>query len=210
MNRIHIASIFLSILLVLVVTIFWQQELKFLSPTPVPANYRAVAVKEQVDLKGMGVRMGTKPVLLHFFNPNCPCSRFSTSHFISLVKEWQDQVDFQVVLQLSTDTLAVSEMLEEYGLKLPIILDQEETLAKRCGVYATPQAVILQQDASLYYRGNYNRSRYCTDQQTSYARLALAALVQGAPAPQFSELATTAYGCELATEQSSLLYFLSL
>lgn len=200
----------LILLLLLVVSIFWHQEVKFMLPTPVPQNYKAVALKETILLDSFGIPTGNKPVLLHFFNPDCPCSRFNTEHFISLVKEYSKSVSIYVVLQGSQDVAAVEQMLIEKGIALPVLADTEYRLAEKCGVYATPQAVLLKAGGSLFYRGNYNRSRYCTDQKTSYARIALAALTAGEEPPQFAELATTAYGCELTDKQSSLIYFLSL
>lgn len=210
MQRQITALCIVSVLLAVVFMCFWQQELKYLRPTPLPDEYKAVAVKEAIRLQDLGISQSNKPMLLHFFNPNCPCSRFALPAFVSLVQQYSKAVDFRVVLQYSTDTLTVRGMLGQQGVELPIIIDTQEALAKRCGVYSTPQAVILQNDATLFYRGNYNRSRYCTDPQTSYAQLALAALVKGENPPQFAQLATTAYGCELAPDKSSFLRFLSL
>lgn len=41
------------------------------------------------------------------------------------------------------------------------------------GVYGTPQAVIPDGEGRLYYRGNYNRSRFCPQEWTEYVRLTL-------------------------------------
>ncbi|HEV2482621.1 MAG TPA: hypothetical protein VGS79_23310 [Puia sp.] len=43
----------------------------------------------------------------------------------------------------------------------------------------------------------YNRSRYCTDERTSFARQALDGLQQGNYSLIFSPLALKAYGCQL-------------
>ena len=194
-------------LLVAALSVFWQQEVKYLLPTPVPADYQPVSLQEAIQLEGTGLQINDKPALLHFFNPNCPCSRFNIDHFVSLVKEYGHQVDFKVVIQYSTDTLAVRELLDSYDVQLPIIADSEEMLASRCGVYATPQAVILNTDGSLFYRGNYNRSRYCTDKKTSYARLALEAITSGIAAAPISPMATTAYGCSLTDKTDHFYIF---
>ena len=209
MGRNFILSTLLTLFFLIVLTIFWQQEIRYLAPTPIPQNYRAVVVQEKIDLQELVDKEQKKPVHLHFFNPSCPCSRFSTDHFVSLVKEYGDEVAFYVILQYSDDTDAVHQMLAAHGLKLPVITDENKVLAQKCGVYSTPQAVIIDADQQLYYRGNYNRSRYCTDKQTSYARLALETLRAGNRPPVFSELATTAYGCELKNNTSSLLSLLN-
>ncbi|MDP1797383.1 MAG: hypothetical protein Q8K78_07875, partial [Planctomycetaceae bacterium] len=64
----------------------------------------------------------------------------------------------------------------------------------------TPQAVILDQDLHLIYRGNYNISRYCTSRQTEFVRIALEKLLSNT-SPKFVPpvAATTADGCPLPT-----------
>ena len=52
----------------------------------------------------------------------------------------------------------------------------------------------------LYYRGNYNRAKYCTDPRTSYAQKALDSLLADAPPPMMGVIATQAYGCQLPQE----------
>jgi hypothetical protein len=80
---------------------------------------------------------------------------------------------------------------------VPVLRDT--TLAARCGVYSTPQAVIIDAHENLFYRGNYNRARYCTDEKTSFAKMALEGLLHNDLAQSFSPLALKAYGCQLPT-----------
>lgn len=87
-----------------------------------------------------------------------------------------------------------------------VVIDKDEKIAKACGVYSTPQAAILNTDNTLFFRGNYNRARYCTDKNSNYVQMALDSLVAKKGPPHFSELATNAYGCVLSqTEGLSLL-----
>jgi hypothetical protein len=86
-----------------------------------------------------------------------------------------------------------------------ILIDKEEKLAKACGVYSTPQAAILQTDNKLFFRGNYNKSRYCTNKNSNFVQMALDSLIAKKNPPHFSELATDAYGCVLSkTEDFSI------
>jgi hypothetical protein len=73
----------------------------------------------------------------------------------------------------------------------------DTSLATKCGVYSTPQAVILDAQGLLYYRGNYNKTRYCTDPNTSYANIALDSLLNDHQYPHFNQFALKAYGCTL-------------
>jgi hypothetical protein len=66
-----------------------------------------------------------------------------------------------------------------------------------CGVYSTPQAVIIDRNQKLYFRGNYNKSRYCTDKSSNFGQMAIDSILKNKAEPHMSELATIAYGCQL-------------
>ena len=68
-------------------------------------------------------------------------------------------------------------------------------IANAAGVYATPQAVLVNARRELVYRGNYNTSRYCSNPETEYVRIALESLVGRSAPANLPE--SPAYGCEL-------------
>lgn len=142
-----------------------------------------------------------KPKLLHFFSPTCPCSRFNLKHFLSLNRKYNSEVDFYVVLSEPEKLTSAKYMLDT---DMTILVDKNEMLAKACGVYSTPQAALIQTDNKLYFRGNYNRSRYCTDMNTNFVQMALDSLLAHREPPHFIELATQSYGCTIVDEQDSL------
>lgn len=173
--------------------LFWHNEWVYNLPTPVPARYRAVYSGEKIDLSSIMPRRAEKPVFLHFFNPSCPCSRFNMPHFKELVKEYGHAVNFSIVV-MSSKEYTEKEIQEKYDLPIPVYFDS--SIAASCGVYSTPQAVIINNDRQLHYRGNYNKSRYCTDKKSNYAQIALEALLhQRTVNPDV--YATRAYGCQL-------------
>ena len=141
----------LVLLFGIVITIFWQQELRYQLPTPVPQEYRAVLPRQPIDLTAYLAQPFARPVLLHFFSADCPCSRFNIDHFGYLVSRYRDSVDFYVVLPGDNTSRAAARFQEQYGLSLPVLVDHDEQLAEACGVYATPQAVIIDQQSQLYY-----------------------------------------------------------
>jgi hypothetical protein len=183
----------LAIVVLGMALLFWRNEWKYNLPTPVPANYVAVQSGLPIDLSQMMAVSGAKPTFLHFFNPTCPCSRFNMPHFKELVAAYGDAVDFSVVV-MSSKKYTEKEIQEKYDLQIPVYFDS--SIAARCGVYSTPQAVIVQKDHQLYYRGNYNKSRYCTDKKSNYAQIALEGLLNKKPVA-LDVLATKAYGCQL-------------
>lgn len=206
MRKYLIVSV-LTVLFLGVVYLFWQQEMRYLLPTPVPSGYHPVLPDQSIDLTYHIAQPSGRPVLLHFFSADCPCSRFNIDHFRHLERSFGDSIDFYVVLPGVRTQEIASQFEKQYGLSIPVLVDRDEQLAKACGVYSTPQAVLITNQNKLYYRGNYNRARYCTLKSTSYAELSIKSLLAGAPPPVFVELATQAYGCQLPSERHRNAWF---
>jgi hypothetical protein len=181
-----------------IAAIFWYQEMQYLLPTPVPKNYRVVLPQEIIQFDSVLLpRKNEKPKLLHFFSPDCPCSRFNLKHFLTLNRKYNKTIDFYVVIANKEDVTSAKYMIER---AVPIIVDNNERLAKACGVYSTPQAALIGYNNQLYFRGNYNRSRFCTDKNSNFAQMALDSLLAGKAPPHFIELATQSYGCSISQE----------
>jgi hypothetical protein len=175
--------------------IFWHNEWVYSLPTPVPENYREIKQGAYIDIDSKLKTEKNKPVFLHFYNPDCPCSRFNIPHIRSLVKSYSSKVTFAIVLMSEKSEYTAREIQDKFGLSIPVLSDK--SIAASCGVYSTPQAAILNSDHSLYYRGNYNKSRYCTDKKSNYAQMAIDSLLKENAVPAFNASALKAYGCEL-------------
>lgn len=184
--------IWLSCLALIIGVLFWRNELKYQLPTPVPLDYKQVSFGSFIDLP---FAANKKPVFIHFFNPDCPCSRFNMKYFRALVRDYSDRINFMIV-PMAEDGWTAEKIQKKFGLSIPVIKNAQ--IAEQCGVYSTPQAVILDEEQHLYYRGNYNRSRYCTDPKTAYAKNALDAFLNREQ-KTFEPMALKAYGCELPT-----------
>ena len=174
--------------------LLWHNEWIYALPTPVPANYKTVNTGQKISLP-MKIQSGNKPLFLHFFNPDCPCSKFNISHFRSLVKEYNNRVTFAMVVMSTDKEYTAKKIQDKFNLPIPVFFDT--AIAGLCGVYSTPQAAIITNDNTLYYRGNYNKSRYCTDKKSNYAQNALVSLLDQKMHPIFNQLALKAYGCQL-------------
>jgi hypothetical protein len=185
----------LGLLFFIIAYLFWLTEWKYTQPTPVPLTYQPVATGATIDLGDNIISNTKKPVFIHFFNPDCPCSKFNIPHFRSLVKQYGDKINFQIVVLAKNHSYTTDDIKSKFNLEIPVLFDH--SIANRCGVYSTPQAVLIDNSHRLYYRGNYNRSRYCTDKSTNYAQQAIEKLLKNNPSPLFSDNALRAYGCEL-------------
>ena len=194
--------IVLTIIFSAILGIFWYQEIQYLLPTPVPENYRVVRPDEVIRFDSVLIpQQYAKPKLLHFFNPDCPCSRFNLAHFRSLSEEYGKSIDFYVVVAGKKKVASAKKLI---GKNVTIVVDEGQKLALACGVYSTPQAAIVQASNKLFFRGNFNRSRYCIDKKSNFVQMALDSLIAGKQPPHFIELATQSYGCTIPRENSIL------
>lgn len=178
--------------------LFWNQELKYALPTPVPLGYKIVPVKEVINLSDRLGLIAPRAIYLHFFNPECPCSRFNIKHFNNLTSQLKGSIKVYAVIPAGADLNWAKKLVKN---EIEVIEDKGDALAKSCGVYSTPQAVIIDKEHRLYYRGNYNKNRYCTQRSTNYVEIALAALIKGEQPPSFGPLATQSYGCQLPSDE---------
>ena len=197
-----------ALLLTLVIAVFWFQDWQYSLPTPRPEALKQPALGMVMSvaevLPGGAKYDPSRPLLLHFFNPGCPCSRFNLEHIRELTRTYGDRVNIVAVLEEdSTDNLV--DGFRRTGLPIQAVVDSNRTLATAVGVYSTPQAVILDARGTLLYRGNYNSSRYCVDRRTEYARVALDALLAHRPQPALEPAAFIAYGCPLPNGRAGAL-----
>jgi hypothetical protein len=192
-----LAGIVLGMCLCFIGTLFWYLDWVYRLPTPVPPSYQAVDTGSTIALGDTRGSNKGKPVFLHFFNPRCPCSRFNIPEVRALIREYGERVSFSVVVLLpdGEDSVTENDIRDRFGPEVTVSFDRG--LAISCGVYSTPQAVIIDGEGKLFYRGNYNKNRYCTSRATSYARMALDSLLKGGTESPTDVAALTSYGCEL-------------
>ena len=201
MRKVVFFIFFVTAILLTIGVIFLEQEYKFTLPTPVPEDLAILKTGDSVNVD-LPLEAGKKGAFVHFYNNDCPCSRFNINEFQSMVRRFGNEVSFIAVIQDEKKD-ADAEFKEKYDLGIPIISDPEGSIADALGVYSTPQAVLIR-EGKVFYKGNYNRARFCVSRNTKFAELALEALVNDKEPPYFPTVAYTAYGCELPsnTEQS--------
>ncbi|MCS7084477.1 MAG: AhpC/TSA family protein [Bacteroidia bacterium] len=184
--------------------IFWAQDVKDRLPTPIPTDYKFVPVGSRVELESL-LPPSEMPTLIHFYNPKCPCSRFNIDHLNELKTKFAGKIRFFAVLQTS-DTVGAQKKFARKCADVPTYVDYTGAVADSFGVYSTPQAVLLDGEGKIYFRGNYNTSRYCNARETQFVRIAIEHLLAQKPLPKFPPVATTPYGCELPTNQTERRY----
>lgn len=180
------------------VAAFWYQDWQYSLPTPRPDGLSQPALGSSVDVPAILDRPSPgRALAVHVLDPGCPCSRFNRDHLRSLVRRFGTRLDFVILVQGSDDPDGLRRSFEDWSIPARIIPDPGGRRASRLGVYSTPQAVVIDAGGRLFFRGNYNTTRYCTDGRTEFARIAIEALLEGSPLPRLPPEARIAYGCPL-------------
>jgi peroxiredoxin len=180
--------------------IFWDQEAQYVLPTKIPDNFTDVKIGQVLDLSPFNINEG-KINMLHFYNPDCPCSRFNMMEFERIARKYKQQANVYVIIQ-SADERDVMRFNKKYELDIPVILDKDGVISDQCGIYSTPQSVLLNRDSRIYFKGNYNVARYCTREETSFAEMAMGYLLKDEPMPIWliADM-TMPYGCALPSDE---------
>ncbi|MDH5602350.1 MAG: hypothetical protein OEY51_00325 [Cyclobacteriaceae bacterium] len=199
-RRVLLLSGILGVIFSAIFYLFWTNEIQYLAPTKRPENYVQVNISDSTTLKGILGNKDDRPTYIHYYNPYCPCSKFNYGYYSEIAGKYRDRFNMYLVIR-EMDEDVIDKIRESVTGNTTVIIDKNGEIARQTGVYSTPQAVLLNTDYTLYYRGNYNRSKYCTVKDYNYAEMAIDSLLSGRPAPLFDHFATTAYGCSLEKER---------
>lgn len=188
------------------VAAFWELEGQYIRPVshPIGAAYPQAGVVSPVPFlwTDRGVVKLARPsgvVLVNFWNPNCPCSRFMESHVRDLGNRYGPKgVQLVTVVECGKSAGEQSAALAAWHARgltaFAAVADPDGDIARRFGVWAPPAAVIVDRRGHVAYVGAYNVARYCDDSRTSYAAMALGAVVSGRRPPRST---LPFYGCQI-------------
>jgi hypothetical protein len=129
--RKRLAVAWLTLLSLTVGGIYWRMAWQYGLPTPVPAHYHAVEKGAPIRLPGAASALlpgGDKPLFLHFFNPDCPCSRFNMPQFRALVQRYGDRVAFAIVV-MGPKTYTGAQLQQKFNLPHAIPVVQDSAVA---------------------------------------------------------------------------------
>jgi hypothetical protein len=176
---------------------FWFQDLRYSLPAPKPNGWKAPAVGSSLLAKVGSIPLPTgQPVVFNFYNCDCACSRFNLDHLRLLTKEYGSKMRFVLVVEGGTKSQE-EDIFRGLNLDEQPYCDPDGQLARGLGVYATPQAVVVDGQRRLVYRGNYNSSRYCSDPGTQFVRIAIESVLAGRSLPPGVNTSGAAYGCAI-------------
>ena len=92
-------------------------------PTPTPANYSNVQSGDSISnelLSFLGMEANDQ-IFIHFYNFDCPCSRFNIKEFQHLVTKYDSKVKFLAVLEtIEKEESEIQEFRKKYDLGIDI------------------------------------------------------------------------------------------
>ena len=181
--------------------LFWQEVYRHALPLAAPLDFQAVPRGSCIPLDELTpFQEKEQAMFVHFFDPNCPASRFTLPHFQQIVQQYHTRIAFVVIIPADISPAQVFPLL---GHQMIVIQDTDQQWQKACGVYASPQAALISDTGSLYFRGNYSQTQLCTLVGENYAILSLDRLLSDKPAIDWGYQAHVPRGCQFTAPHPS-------
>ncbi len=150
-------------------------------------------------IKKLKIQKIQKPIILHFYNPKCQCSKFNWKEFETLATKYENEI--HCIVFIEKNRLEQSEIngLNQKFKNVLFIQDDKGFYADKFNIQKTPQAIVINEQKNIIYQGNYNIARFCTNQQTSYVKKAIAMLMKETTYNQEELIGMNTYGCQIKT-----------
>jgi len=98
---------------------------------------------------------GNKPVYLKFWATWCRPCRKQMPHLQHTFNEYGDSIQvISINLGINDNLSAIMATKQEFGLTLPIVIDNSGALAQAFGLVGTPYHILLDKDANVVHKGH--------------------------------------------------------
>lgn len=100
---------------------------------------------------------GTKPIILFFVSPFCSTTRPFMPEINAIAADYADKASVYLVHSDSEITVEVAfQHADMYKVKVPVLVDREQKLARLVKAAITPEAVVLSPGGETLYKGRIN------------------------------------------------------
>jgi hypothetical protein len=174
------------------IRIMWQYSATPGHPAEPPVNWPARASIE---------RAKSRPMLLLFAHPHCPCSRASIGELAIVMAHARGQLDVNVFFYLpsaESSTWAATDLWRSASAipGVRVFEDRSAVTAQSFGVFTSGQALLYDAKGGLLFKGGITASRGHSGDNDG--RRAITSLLQGDTLPQISRpVVTPVFGCSL-------------
>lgn len=143
----------------------------------------------------------TRAIALVFITPDCPIANFYQPTLRKLGKEFADRGVplFMIHSDPEVTADAAQRHVEKFEIAAPVVLDHDQSIARRVDAKVTPEAIIVDRAGKILYRGRIDnfyealgRKRRAATEHDFHD--ALAAVADGRPV---ATPVTKALGCHI-------------
>jgi hypothetical protein len=165
-----------------VVFAFWWFELRWYQQVTFEYHDAVFDSRTMMPDATMGASIKPDAVakVIHYFDPECPCTRFNTEHVLELMERYQASgVKFEVRVP---NTAGLEKALKIFSAPVQIV---EYAAAP----VASPAALVLDSAGLVHYIGPYSPGAVCSTRSGDFVSIVLDDLLEGRPALQDVNLA---------------------
>ena len=132
------------------------------------------------------------PTLIHFHDPNCPCSRFVVPDVKYIIETFSTQVRVRIYVP---DPTAIARASRMFGINA-------ETAPLQTVPVASPAAWLMNADGQTAYLGPYSDSGICTSSTSHQVTALISDLLDGEEVSATNHLTTGCF-CSWPTTKTS-------
>lgn len=187
------------------ITAFWVLQWQYLRPFP----KETLAVSSQffegaaLNLPAVhGLQADKSGSVIHFWDPECPCTRFSTPHVRDLIAQADAQgFTSTVIVNRGINSDAGSRLKsarKTFGEQIAIQL-WSESLAEQLPIPASPSALVMSKEGRLSYVGPYSSDAFCSTEDGAFVEEAMTQIASGKVEPIAENNLATACFCSWST-----------
>ena len=125
------------------------------------ADYQDIPLYQFQDMQPvtLGEIAADKPMYLKLWATWCkPCME-QMAHFAKMHQQYGEQVNFVAVnININENSDAISDVINEFALKMPVLLDNEGQLGSALGLIGTPYGVLTNAKGEVVYTSHESDS----------------------------------------------------
>jgi peroxiredoxin len=148
------------------------------------------------DLKGKQHSLNDylgKIVVVNFWSAECPWAKRFDDSVSAMLEKWGEEVVLLQVAANANETIGQITLVAEERELAPILLDNDQAVARMFGAFTTPHVYVIDREGILRYQGAWDDVKFRQPEPTiNYLEQAVDALLAGKlPDPDSAD----PYGC---------------
>lgn len=117
-------------------------------------GYQDIKLKNYANQQSVSLSSiaGDKPIYLKFWATWCQPCMAQMPHFEALQKKYQDKVNIVAVnININEELPKIASVIKQFGLSMPVWLDNEGELGVALGLVGTPYSVLINRAGEVVY-----------------------------------------------------------